>query len=131
MAMKMTQHNIKKQAGLTALGLIFVIASFSFFIVTSFKVGPMYMDFYQVQTIVKAVAKDPQVDLKSKRDIWLAISKRLRINNIRSLTKDVFTITRDKEKKLTKVTIKYEVRKNYVADTFIGASFDKTIELVR
>jgi len=129
--MKMTQQNIKKQAGLTALGLIFVIASFGFFIITSFKVGPMYMDFYQVQTIVKAVAKDPEVNLKSKRDIWLAISKRLRVNNIRSLGKEVFTITRNKEKRVTDVLIKYEVRENYVADTFIGASFNKTIELVR
>jgi len=127
----MAQQNIKKQAGLTVFGLIFVIASFGFFIITSFKVGPMYMDFYQVQTIVKAVAKDTSVNLKSKRDIWVAINKRLRINNIRTLNKDVFTITRDREKKVTSVLIKYEVRENYVADTFIGASFEKKIELVR
>ncbi len=129
--MKMMQQNIKKQDGLTAFGMIFVIASFGFFIVTSFKVGPMYMDFYQVQTIVKAVAKDPSINLKSQSDIWTAINKRLRINNIRTLGKKVFTITRDREKKITTVLIKYEVREKYVAETFIGASFEKSIELLR
>jgi len=127
----MNQQHIKKQNGLTAFGMIFVIASFGFFIITSFRVGPMFMDFYQVQTIVKAVAKDPEVNLKSKRDIWIAIAKRLRINNIRSLSKDDFTIVRDREKKITTVTIEYEVRDEYVANTFIGANFKKSIELIR
>ncbi len=123
--------NIKKQAGLTTFGLIFVIASFGFFIITSFKVGPMYMDFYTVQTLIKAVAADPKVNVNSKKDIWMAINKRLRINNIRNMTQDDFIIDRDREKKVTIVTIKYEVREEYVANTFIGASFEKSIELVR
>lgn len=123
--------SLHKQKGLTAFGLIFVIASFGFFIVTSFKVGPMYMDFYQVQTIINAVAKDDAVNLKSPRDIWTAMNKRLRINNIRHLTKDDFKIVRDREKKITTITIDYEVRDEYVANTFIGAKFNKTIELIR
>lgn len=129
--MKMIQQNIKKQNGLTALGMIFVIASFGFFIITSFKVGPMYMDFYQVQTIIKTVGKDTSINLKSTKDIWTAISKRLRINNIRSLSHKDFKIVRDREKKVTIVTIDYEVRAEYVANTFIGATFNKSIELIR
>lgn len=129
--MNMIKQNIKKQDGLTAFGLIFVIASFGFFIVTSFKVGPMYMDFYQIQTVVKAVGKDTSINLKSKKDIWLAINKRLRINNIRTMNAGDFIITRDRERKITVVTIKYEVREAYVANTFIGANFEKDIELIR
>ncbi len=127
----MVKQNIKKQDGLTAFGLIFVIASFGFFIITSFKVGPMYMDFYQIQTIIKSVGKDDSINLKSKKDIWIAINKRLRINNIRTRTVDDFIITRDRERKITTVTIKYEVREEYVANTFIGATFEKDIELIR
>ncbi len=129
--MKMMQQNIKKQAGLTAFGMIFVIASFGFFVVTSFKVGPMYINFYQIQTIVKAVGQDPAVDLKSRSEIWTAINKRLRINNIRDIGKDAFTITRDRERKVTIVLIKYEVREHYMADVFVGANFEKSIELIR
>lgn len=118
---------IKQQAGLSTLGLIFVIGVFAFIVITALKVIPIYMEFYQVQTVVKALAKDQTVNLKSKRDIWTAISKRLRVNNIRTLTQKNFEVTR--EDKVTSVHINYEVRNPYVANMFIGATFEKTIVL--
>lgn len=120
---------IKKQAGLTTLGLIFVIGTFGFLIVTSFKVVPIYTEFFQIKTAVKALSEDRGINVKSKRDVWTAISKRLRVNNIRTRTDKDFIITR--ENKITSVQIKYEVRIPYVANMFIGANFDESIEINR
>lgn len=128
--MQLMQQKIRKQNGLSVLGMIFVIVSFGLFVVTSFKIGPMYMDFYQIQTIVEAVAKDTSVNLKSKKDIWLAINKRLHINNLHWVTDKDIVITRDRAKNITTVTIDYEARDGYVSNTFIGATFKKSIELI-
>lgn len=120
---------IKQQAGLTTLGLMLVIAIFGFLVITGFKVIPLYMDYYQVQTIVKAVNQDNTVNVKSRKDIWAAINKRLRINNIRQLKQENFIVTRENKK--TTVTIDYDVQNTYIANLYLGAKFNKSIEFDR
>ena len=120
---------IKQQAGLTTLGLMWFIAIFGFLVITGFKVIPLYMDYYQVQTIVKAVNQDNTVNVKSRKDIWAAINKRLRINNIRQLKQENFIVTRENKK--TTVTIDYDVQNTYIANLYLGAKFNKSIEFDR
>lgn len=121
--------NSKKQQGLSTIGLIFVIGVFGLLLITGFKVVPLYMDFYQVQTIIKSINNDPSINVKSKRDLWQAINKRLRINNMRSFNSDDFIVSRENKK--TTITIEYTVKEPYIANLFIGADFKKSIEFDR
>ena len=84
---------IKKhsQQGLTTIGWIAVIAIFGMIVVTGFKILPFYLEYYQVRTVLESLVTDESIDAKSRKDIWVAIRKRLLINSVRGLTKEDFT----------------------------------------
>ncbi len=117
------------QKGVTTIGLVVIIAIFGIIVVTGLKVAPLYLDYMQVQSILDGVAKDDKIDAKSKRDLWSTISKRLHINQIKYIHKDDFSFVR--KNGVTTITAKYEVRKDYIAQLFIGANFEYSVELNR
>lgn len=119
--------SLTKQKGLTKIGNIFVLGVFAFIVLTGFKIVPMYMDFYQAESILKSVKDDTSIDKSSNNEIWTAIRKRLSVNNIRYLEKKDFEIYRENGQ--TKITMEYEVKKEYFANIFIGGNFSSTVEL--
>ena len=72
--------NRHSQQGLTTIGWIVVISIFGSIVLTGFKILPMYLEFYNVKAVMEAVAQNPEIDPKSKRDLWSAIEKNMRIN---------------------------------------------------
>lgn len=121
--------NKHSQQGLTTIGWIAVIAIFGSIILTGFKILPMYLEFFNVKAAMEAVAQNPTIDDRSKRDLWIAINNNLRINSVRDLKKENFSFVR--EDGVTTMTVNYEVRKPYIAQLFIGANFTHSIEIKR
>jgi len=121
--------NKKSQQGLTTIGWLLIIGIFGMIVVTGFKILPMYMEYYQVRTVMESIVTDEEINVRSKRDMSKAISKRLYINQIRDIPKDKFSFTREND--ITTITVDYEVRKPYVADLFIGAHFVYSVEIKR
>ncbi|MCK4707924.1 MAG: DUF4845 domain-containing protein [Gammaproteobacteria bacterium] len=121
--------NRHSQQGLTTIGWILVIGIFGLIVVSGFKVLPMYMEYYQVRSIMESIVTDDAVNARSKRDLWAAINRRLQINSIRDLKKEDFSFTRKND--TTIITADYEVRKPYIAELFIGAHFVYSVEIKR
>ncbi|MBC8210697.1 MAG: DUF4845 domain-containing protein [Gammaproteobacteria bacterium] len=121
--------NKHAQQGLTTIGWIAVIGIFSMIVVTGFKVLPMYLEFFQIRSVMDSVAIDEEIDVRSKNDLWTAISKRLIINQVKVLTKENFTFERNKDQ--TTISVNYEVRKPYVAQLFLGANFSYAVVTTR
>lgn len=117
------------QQGMTTISVIIVIAIFGMIILTGFKILPMYMEYYQVKSVLDSIAQDPEIDPKSKKDIRDALWKRLYVNSVRDLKQENFTLVR--EDGVTTITADYEVRKPYVAQLFIGAHFVYSVEITR
>lgn len=121
--------NRHSQQGLTTIGWIAVIAIFGGIVLTGFKILPMYLEYFNVQAVMEAVAQDHQVDARSKRDLWAALEKNLRINSVRELKKEDFSFVR--KDGVTTMTVDYEVRKPYFAELFIGANFIHSVVINR
>lgn len=121
--------NRHSQRGMTMIGWIIVIAIFGSIVLTGLKILPMYMDFFQVKSIMESVAVDPEIDAHSKKALWAAIGKRLLINSIRDRKKEDFTITFEEGN--TIITVDYETRRPYIRELFLGAHFVHTIEFSR
>lgn len=121
--------NKKSQQGLTTIGWLLVIGIFGMIVVTGFKILPMYLDFFTVKSVMDTLVTDDSVNVRSKRDLWSTISKRLQINSIRDMNKDDFTFTR--KDNITTITADYEVRKPYIAELFIGGHFVYSVEIER
>jgi hypothetical protein len=119
----MMRHTMlgNRQRGLSTVGIIAVVGIFGLFVVTFFKVFPMYYDNYKLKSVLEAVQNDSAVDPKSKRAIWDALQKRLYINEVRVIKREHVKMLRKNGK--TTITVSYETRDAFIGSLFIGASF--------
>ena len=114
---------------MTTIGWIVVIAIFSSILLTGFKVMPFYLEYFQVQSVLESVAEDQSLDPKSKRQLWEAIAKRLRVNQSTSIKREHLKFER--KDGVTTITVDYRVEKPYIAQMFIGAHFIYSVEINR
>ena len=127
----MMRHTMlgNRQRGLSTVGIIAVVGIFGLFVVTFFKVFPMYYDNFKVNSSLEALQNDSTVDPKSKKAIWESLQKRLYINEVRVVTREHVKMLRKDGK--TTVTVSYETRDEYIGSLFIGASFVNSIVIER
>jgi hypothetical protein len=127
----MMRHTMlgNRQRGLSTVGIIAVVGIFGLFVVTFFKVFPMYYDNFKVNSSLEALQNDSTVDPKSKKAIWESLQKRLYINEVRVVTREHVKMLRKDGK--TTVTVSYETRDAYIGSLFIGASFVNSIVIER
>lgn len=121
--------NRHSQKGLTTIGWILVIAIFGGIVLTGLKILPMYLDYFNVKSVVDSVANDPAIDPKSKRDLWDSISKRLRINSVRYIKREDVGFSR--KEGVTTITVDYKVEKPYIAQLYLVAKFNYSAEIKR
>ena len=80
--MKNTMQNpvLKKQQGMTFIGLVLIIAAIVFFAVLAMKIAPAYMEFMSVKNAIKKAANS--ADVTSKKEVAQAFDKSASIDNI-------------------------------------------------
>ncbi len=127
--MKKLTNPRHRQKGLSSVGWLLIVAVFAFLVITFFKVFPMYYENFKLQSALDAMQQDASLDPKSKRAIWDSLSKRLYIDEVRSITPEHVVMKRKDGR--TTVTVTYEVRDTYVANLFIGASFSNSVVINR
>jgi len=118
-----------RQQGLSFVGWMALVAIFGLLILSFFRVFPIYNENFTIQSVLTGVKNDQDIDSKSKRAIWDAISKRLFINEIHSIKRENVKIVRKKDK--TTVTITYEARRPYIGNLFIGGNFSESVVIDR
>ncbi len=127
--MKKSTRQARRQGGMSTVALIVIVGIFGFLVVTFFKVFPMYYANFKVKNALQSMAQDNELDPKSKRALWEALSKRLFIDEVRSITRENVTMQRKDGK--TTITVTYETRDNYIGNLFIGANFSESIVIDR
>ena len=127
--MKRLTNSGQRQKGLSSVGWLLIVAVFAMLIITLFKVFPMYYENFKLNSAMEALQNDSSLDPKSKRAIWDALSKRLYINEVRSIELEHVTMERKDGK--TTVTVSYETRDSYIGNLFIGAKFSDSVVINR
>ena len=127
--MKRSSNSRHRQKGLSTIGWIIVVGIFGLFVVTFFKVFPMYYGNFKLKSALEAMQQDISLDTKSKQDIWLSLQRRLFVDEVRSITREHVTMERKDGK--TTVTVTYETRDDFVGNLFIGAKFSESVVLDR
>ncbi len=117
------------QRGLSMPGWLAIIAICAFLLTTFFKVFPMYYQNYQIKTVLTSIQEDASIDVKSKRAIWDALSKRLYINEVRDIKREHVKMSRKDGK--TTITVSYETRDSFVGSLFIGGAFSESVVIDR
>ena len=127
--MKRSSKQGRHQKGVSTIGIIAVVGIFALLVVSFFKVFPMYYGNFQLQSVLEAIQQDGEIDPKSKRAIWSSLSKRLLINEVRSIKREHVQMNRKDGK--TTITVSYETRDEFIGNLFIGASFTESVVINR
>jgi hypothetical protein len=72
---KKSPGNLKKQAGATLLGMLFVGAMLFFVAIIAMKLFPAYQEYFSVKTVMRAMNKEPLSSM-SKKEIQDSFDKR-------------------------------------------------------
>jgi hypothetical protein len=72
---KKSPGNLKKQAGATLLGMLFVGAMLFFVAVIAMKIFPAYQEYFSVKTVIRAMNKE-SLSTMSKKEIQDSFNKR-------------------------------------------------------
>ena len=105
---------MKKQKGLTMLGWLMILAIVIFNGVIALNVVPVYINDHSVKSVMRNLEMDTTIRDKSAKALKEIINKRLRINNVYTVSKENVSIK--KIKGAYHVTINYEPRGKLVGN---------------
>ena len=117
-------HRVKKQAGLTAIGLILILIPAGLAVYIILRVAPAYIEALSVGDVVNSLKKELDLKEKSRDEISKIIQKRLyEINNVSSVDRDDIKI--QKTVNDVTVTIDYEARVPLFGNAALALAFHK------
>lgn len=121
------QTKYKKQQGITLISLIFLLGMIGFFVLVVLRVAPIYMDHGKVTHALESLKNRPDVEKKSKNQIWLILNKQFGMNYIYHVKQKDIKIT--SRPNYLKVQIVYHVKTQFIGNLSLWVDFDNTIEV--
>lgn len=112
----------RKQAGMTLLGFIIVLAVAGFFAYVGMKLFPMYSEYYAVKQALKGIANEPASSRQDPRQIKDALFRRLYINYSENVKDENVKIKRSGDG--MDVIVSYEVRRPMIGNLDVVGRFD-------
>jgi hypothetical protein len=115
----------KSQRGVSLISVFLLLAILGVGFTIGIRLFPVYMDYYNVKSIMDEVAHSPGIGSKNYHDVWDGISKRLDINDINAITQKNFSMKTVGNQ--TTLTIKYQVKRHLIANIDGLMSFDYAV----
>ena len=112
---------MKKQKGLTLISWLAIIGLLLFNAIIAMNVVPVYINDHSVKTLMENLENDSSLRGATPRKIKETIAKRLRVNNVYSISKDNIKLL--KSKKGYVVSIEYEPRGRLIGSLDYIVSF--------
>jgi len=83
------KHAVQRQRGIGLLALLFFLCLAIFVVTVAAKLGPHYMEFLTIRSVMQELKEDPSLSNMGKNSVLATVGKRLYINNVKSVaTKD-------------------------------------------
>ena len=114
-----------RQRGLTMISWIVVIVFILFQVVMAMNIIPVYLADSSVKAIMEELPEDITARESTAKDLKFLIQKRLRINNIRTVTKDDIVITKGRNEYTVKID--YEPRGKLIGNLDFIVSFSHEV----
>lgn len=119
-------RSMKRQAGVTAVGWVIVLALIGFFVFLILKMMPTYLESFKVSASLESLESER---LSSPAEIRKLLERRFDIDYVSTITPKQVKIT--SSGKFFKVVAKYDVRVHLFANIDVLMSFDKQVEVPR
>lgn len=117
-----------RQRGMGMLGIIFTIGLVAFFMTLLLKLGPLYLNFWTIRSIMTGVAEQSETLQGGARGIADTISKRMDVNSVSNITSKNFEIKK-LEQNTYRVTVSYEQREHLFFNVDAVAKFTYQVDV--
>lgn len=115
---------MKKQAGMTLISWVIVLAIIAFFATLAMRILPMYQEYFGVVTVMEGMENEISTNKLTKQQVMTLLSKRFNTGYIFSVKKDNIELLRGKNNvHVDKIIIDYEVREPFIAHLSLVGSF--------
>ena len=104
----MIKHAMNKQKGMTAIGMVIMVAIVGFNVLVAINVAPTYFTDSNIASLWKSLETDQTLIGLSSKKIRKVVIKRLKVNNVYGIKKEDVVIK--KVKGFYIVTLEYEPR---------------------
>jgi Tfp pilus assembly major pilin PilA len=120
---------IKRQRGLSFLGLIVLVGILGFAAVIGLKLVPIYMDSWKIDGVMESVIKEPDITRQSRQEVIELMLKRLDINAVDAVNYSNWkeSLTVSKRKNNTSINVNYRIETPLIGNLSLVAEFDKTV----
>jgi len=122
-------NSFRKQHGMSMLGGLVIVMMSAVLLITALKLAPVYMEYYKVVDIVDQVKQDPALKGAPKDKILIALAKRLNTNDVRSLTRDDYRVTKIQGRNAYEIEFYYVVSTPLFGNLSIVAEFQRKEEV--
>ena len=123
---KLNINNLKKQQGVSKLGLVVMFFLVAVFLTAGLKVVPLYIDHNLIVGVCDELIETGEADNMTISDIRIRVSNTLRINNVTGF--DLRSITLRRENSQAIITVAYERRVELFANLDVIAKFDSVLQ---
>jgi hypothetical protein len=120
-------RTLQQQRGISFLGILFALALGGMIVTIGLKLGPHYMQYAVVKSVMDKAVADPEVP-QTRRGVLDKINKDLYINEIRTLTPQDFTFTPVANG--TDLTVDYEQREHLFGNIDAVVVFSHTVTIL-
>lgn len=86
---------MKKQRGMTFIGILFVGIFLIFSAILVMKLIPPYLEYWSVKKVMNAMAKDTSLNNMSPREVQASFDKRASIDNITAIKGSDLDVSKD------------------------------------
>lgn len=121
--------SLRKVKGISLMGFIIIMAVGGFFAYLGMRIGPAYLEYYNVVKAMKSVAAEPAAVNWTSNDIWNSLNKRMYISYVDSKNVGRKNFEIKKRGLVMSIRVRYERRDTLMYNLDYVASFDKTIEI--
>ncbi len=120
-----------RQQGMTAIGMLVLAAILGLVGFAALRLTPIYLEHMKVLQILSDVKVELDGQETSLARLRASIENRLNIESVYGLKVKDFKITKTSVGGGYIVQAKYDRRTNYVANIYLLAEFDDTVEILR
>ena len=121
--MKTARH----QKGMTGIGWLLTIAVIVFVMVIVIKLMPIYIDQFNVASVVSSLKNEPGINNMTSGEVTQIILKRLDINMVNNIKADDIYISQESNQRI--IEVDYQVQKKLFANIDILISFNNRVEV--
>lgn len=86
---------MKRQSGVGALGIVFILIAIGFVALLIMKLAPVYLENWSIKKVLSTMQKDPEVANMTPKEIRASFDRRALIDDIHAVKGDDLDISRD------------------------------------